>query len=708
MWKPGAPRPAANAALTLEVDREAEGGALAVWNAHAREALAAQRRSLPVARSREALLYAVEAHGVAVVLGATGCGKSTQLPQYLAEAGWAAGGRCVVCTQPRRVAVQTVAARVAEEAGCALGDAVGYAVRFEDVSTPGVTQLKFVTDGVLLRELAADPLLTRYSVVMVDEAHERSVATDTLLGLLKKVRRARPDLRVIVASATIQAERLAQFFDESGEPPRTPLAGAATAGEPVPDPRPAIISVEGRVHPVRLHYLEKPCGDFVRAAVEAVLEIHRTEGAGDILVFLPGEAEIEDAVRMLADEARAERQRRQGGPQLVALPLYAMLPPAKQLDALRPPPRGVRKVVVSSNIAETSVTIEGVVYVVDSCFAKQKYYDPRRDVETLLTAPISKASATQRAGRAGRVRPGSCFRLCTETSFEQLPEAAIPEMQRSSLTSVVLTLKSLGVDNIMGFDWLAPPPADMMVRALEHLYALGALDMDAKLTSPLGASMAELPLEPPMAKALLVSGELGCGEEMLTVAAALQVQSLWVPSRGQTRALDEARARFAVAEGDHVTALNVYCAFEEHRRARGWCEKHMLSHRALTRVADVRQQLLRHLARVGVQVKSAGRDTEPVRRALCAGYFANAARLAPHGGGGAADGAEYRTVRGGVSLRMHPSSVLLRARPACVLFGQAVRAEGGRHDQMRDVAAVEPEWLTAAAPGFFETRRRGQ
>ena len=289
-WKPGAARPEP---LSLEVDRGAEGGRLVTYNRDENLALAAQRSRLPIFKCRDAILFLVETRATTVLVGQTGCGKTTQVPQYLAEAGWCAGGRMVACTQPRRVAAQTIAARVAEEMGTPLGQDVGYAVRFESVCTPGVTKIQFCTDGVLLRELMDDPLLTKYGVVMVDEAHERSLATDALLGLLKKIQRRRPDLRVVIASATIQAETFAEFFDTRNVPLKPALGPAALAPSArVPSREPGIVSVEGRAHSVAIHYLAKPAPEYVKAAVAAALDVHRGEGPGDVLMFLTGEDEI--------------------------------------------------------------------------------------------------------------------------------------------------------------------------------------------------------------------------------------------------------------------------------------------------------------------------------------------------------------------------------------------------------------------------------
>ncbi|KAL4419831.1 hypothetical protein ABPG75_006929 [Micractinium tetrahymenae] len=703
--------------LSFDSDRGEAGGAAPVYNKNERLALAEQRRRLPIYAHRTELLYLVETHATTVVVGETGSGKTTQLPQYLHEAGWTQGGKLVACTQPRRVAAMTVAARVAEEMGCRLGQEVGYAIRFEDVSTPGVTKIRFCTDGVLLREMMSDPLLLKYSVVMVDEAHERSLATDMLLGLLKKVQRRRPDLRVVISSATIEAEKMARFFDTSNV--RRPRAHAELPAEgAAPSRSPALMSVEGRTHSVQVHYLEAPTNDYLTAAVEAAVAIHREDLPGDILIFLTGQDECETVVRLLEDEGR-RLQRSKLKWRLKPVALYAGLPAAHQLGVFEPAPRGVRKVVVATNIAETSVTLEGIVYVVDSCFAKQRCYNPLTGLESLLIAPISKASAAQRAGRAGRVRPGHCFRLCTEEDYEsKLPATTVPEMQRSDLSGAVLQLKSLGVDNIMTFEWLAPPPAETMIRALETLHALGALDLDARLSRPVGTQVADLPLDPPLARMLLASSELGCTAEVLTVVAMLSVQSVWAP--GGKREVDEAKARFSVAEGDLISYLNVWKAWGESGRSKKWAVAHRVMHRSMLRAADIREQLQAHLRRLGLRQGSAlegvslldhAEALTTVRKALAAGMFINAAKLTEELAVKLSDqqdmGASvYRLVRsaGGdaaaAKLRIHHSSVLFRCRPQWVLFYAAEQNDSGWYE-MRDVLAIESAWLTELAPHMY-------
>ncbi|BFG27882.1 hypothetical protein CerSpe_141560 [Prunus speciosa] len=680
-WKPGAEKPRL-------VDDE-EGGVLFFSSPSGYANIERQRQRLPVYKYRTSILYLVETHATTIIVGETGSGKTTQIPQYLKEAGWADGGRVIACTQPRRLAVQSVASRVAEEMGVKLGEEVGYTIRFEDVTNTGVTMIKFLTDGVLLREMMNDPLLTKYSVIMIDEAHERSISTDILLGLLKKIQRRRPELRLIISSATIQAKSMSAFFQTSKRRRRP-------EGEELgPNMEPAVLSVEGRGFNVQIHYVEEPVPDYLRAAVSTVLLIHEKEPMGDILVFLTGQDDIDAAVQLITEEDQ-NRGRKSSG--LMVLPLYSGLPRSEQELVFTPTPRGKRKVVISTNIAETSITLEGVVYVVDSGFSKQRFYNPITDIENLVVAPISKASARQRTGRAGRVRPGKCYRLYTEEYFaKEMSAEGIPEIQRSNLVPCVIQLKALGIDNILGFDWPASPSSEAMVRALEVLYSLGVLDDDAKLTSPTGFQIAEIPLDPMISKMILASGQLGCSEEMITIAATLSIQSIWVSGWGSQKELDEAKLNFAAAEGDHVSFLNVYKGFLQSGKSSQWCHKNFVNYQAMKKVLEIREQLRRTAQRIGIVLKSCERDTVVVRKAITNGFFANACRLEASSHDG-----KYKTIRGSQEVYIHPSSVLFRVNPKWVLYHSLVSTD---KQYMRNVISIDPSWLTEAAPHFYQHQR---
>ncbi|XP_058100669.1 probable pre-mRNA-splicing factor ATP-dependent RNA helicase DEAH9 isoform X2 [Magnolia sinica] len=689
-WKPGSEKP--------RILEDEEGGVLFFSSPYSSSSsgfgyssIEKQRQRLPVFKYRTAILYLVENHATTIVVGETGSGKTTQIPQYLKEAGWAEGGRVIACTQPRRLAVQSVASRVAEEMGVKLGEEVGYTIRFENLTNPGVTMIKFLTDGVLLREMMDDPLLTKYSVIMVDEAHERSLSTDILLGLLKKIQRRRPELRLIISSATIEAKSMSSFFSSRKRQ-------QDTGEDCVPRTLPAILSVEGRGFNVQIHYLEEPAPDYLQAAVSTVLAIHDEEPIGDILVFLTGQDDIDAAAQLLTENAQ-NRGRHSSG--LIVLPLYSGLSRADQDLVFSPTPKGKRKVVLSTNIAETSLTLEGVVYVVDSGFSKQRFYNPISDIESLVVAPISKASARQRAGRAGRVRPGKCYRLYTEEYFvKEMAAEGIPEMQRSNLVSCVIQLKALGVDNILGFDWLASPAPEAMIRALEVLYSLGILDDDAKLTSPTGFQVAEIPLDPMISKMILSANALGCSEEIITIAAILSIQSIWVSGRGAQKELDEVKLRFAVAEGDHVTYLNVYKGFLHSGKSSQWCHKNFINYHAMKKVVEIREQLRKLAQRLGLAIKSCEGDTQVVRKAVTAGFFTHACRLEAFSQGGM-----YKTIRSSQEVYIHPSSILFRVNPKWVIYYSLISTD--RH-YMRNVIAIDPSWLLEAAPNFYQQQKPNQ
>ncbi|KAL1306733.1 hypothetical protein AAFC00_005398 [Neodothiora populina] len=653
---------------------------------------------LPIAKHREALLYLTETFPVVIVVGMTGSGKTTQIPQFLESAGWCADGRMIAVTQPRRVAATTVAARVAEEMRCTLGQEVGYSIRFEDV-TSASTKIKFLTDGLLLREALVDPLLSRYSVIMVDEAHERSLSSDVLLGVLKKIQKRRPDLRIIVSSATLQAEDFLGFFTSStGE-----STGDATAELGGSTGR--IVSLEGRMFPVDIHYLTSPAEDYVDHAVRTVFEIHSQEGEGDILIFLTGREEIDSCIESITERIPSLPTESQG---LLPLPLYAGLSTEQQMYVFEETPENTRKVIVATNIAEASVTIPGIVFVIDCGFVKLRAFDPATGIETLTATAISKAAATQRAGRAGRTKPGKCYRLFTESAFDSLDEASIPEIQRSNLAPMILQLKSLGIDNIARFEYLTPPPSELIIRALEMLYSLGALDDYARLTKPLGLRMAELAVEPMMARVLLSASDFGCLSEILSIAAMTTLQgSVWFQHEGEKKAMETSRWKFAVDEGDHLTLLNVYQAFvTKGKNDAAWCRSNHLNFKSMTKAVSVRNQLKRYMERFGINVdeslasrevlRAGGPDkAEQIRRCLTIGYFAHAARMQPDG--------TFVTVDGTTTLYAHPSSLMFNRKADWVIFHEAMQT--GEKTFIRDITKIEKGWLTQYAPEFYKIRK---
>ena len=639
------------------------------------------RRRLPVYASRERLVSELRKHETVIIVGETGSGKTTQIPQFAHEAG-VAGGLMVACTQPRRVAAVSVARRVAEETGTALGDLVGYAIRFEEKSSPA-TRVKFLTDGMLLREAVTDATLSRYGVVMIDEAHERTLQTDFLLGTLRKTQDARRGtprpLKIVVMSATLEAERFSSFF----------------RGAPV-------VYSKGRAFPVETFYTETPEDDYLDAALCAVCQINEAEAAGDVLVFLTGQEEIESLGRLL--RARSKKAR-PGAPALNVVLLFAAMPPEEQMRAFEPTPPGTRKVVLATNIAETSLTISGIRYVVDSGLTKRQIYHPKSGVDELLVAPVAVSQATQRAGRAGREAPGKCFRLYCEDAMRSLDPHVTPELLRTNLSGVVLQLKAMRVDDVLGFPFIDPPPREALVRSLELLYALGALNDEGAL-SVVGRKMARFPLEPMAAKAIVASAEEGCAEDVVAVLAMLTTDAVFRQTRGGSGSGDApvgqrdrnhpGRTQYARREGDHATLLEVFRAFSAcgAKRRKEWCATNAVNLRAMQKATDIQKQLLRSAQSEGIELRSAGSDPAPMLRSLVAGFFLNAARRQ-------ADGS-FKTVSSGQRLAIHPSSVLFQQPPEVILFNELVKTN---RLYARDASAIQPEWLAELSPNVFSVRK---
>lgn len=629
------------------------------------KSMAEQRASLPIFKLRDQLISAISSNQVLIVVGETGSGKSTQMTQYLLETGFTKNNKRIGCTQPRRVAAMSVAKRVAEERGCLLGEEVGYSIRFEDC-TSADTKIKYMTDGMLLREVLTDSNLNQYSVIMLDEAHERTIATDVLFGLLKDCVKRRKDLKVIVTSATLDAEKFSSYFFNSD-----------------------IFNIPGRLFPVEVFFAKDPVSDYMEESLNTVMRIHFTEPAGDILLFLTGQEEIDTAAEILY-----ERMKRLGNkvPELVILPVYSALPSEMQTRIFDPAPPGSRKVVIATNIAEASLTIDGIFYVVDPGFAKQKVYNPRLGMDSLVVAPISQASCRQRKGRAGRTGPGKCFSLYTENAFnnEMLP-TTVPELQRSNLSHTVLTLRAMGINDLLNFDFMDPPPMPYLISAMERLYSLGALDEEGLLTK-LGRMMSQFPLDPMLSKMLLASVDLGCSEEILTVVSMLGVQSVFYRPKEKQGQADQKKSKFHQPEGDHLTLLTVFNSWKNNRFSSAWCYENFIQARSLKRAQDVRKQLVMIMDRLNLDIVSAGKNYVKIRKAIVSGFFVHAAKRDPQEG--------YRTLVDGQQVFIHPSSSLFHVQPEWVIYHEVVLTT---KEYMREVMSIEAKWLVELAPRFFRT-----
>ncbi|OMH84727.1 putative pre-mRNA-splicing factor ATP-dependent RNA helicase [Zancudomyces culisetae] len=575
----------------------------------------------------------------------------------------------------------SVAQRVGEEMDVALGEQVGYSIRFEDCTSQS-TVLKYLTDGMLLREAMNDPELSRYSAIVLDEAHERTLSTDILMGLIKEVASRRKDLKVVVMSATLEAGKFQKYFNDA-----------------------PLLKVPGRTYPVEIYYTPEPIQDYIDAAIKTALQIHQTEPEGDILVFLTGEEEIEDACRKL--QLQGDRLMQQNCGPLRAIPLYSSLPPNMQRKIFDPAPEPIkpggppgRKVIVSTNIAETSLTIDGIVYVIDPGFAKQKVYNPRVRVESLLVSPISKAAAQQRAGRAGRTKPGKCFRLFTEHAFlKELLEQSYPEILRSNLGTVVLQLLKIGVKDLVHFDFMDPPAPETLMRALEMLNFLGALDDNGELT-PFGAIMADFPLDPQLSKMLIDSPKFNCSNEILSIVAMLSVPNVFLRPRDSQRAADAAKAEFIHVDGDHLTLLNVYHAYRaacanKSVEISNWCYRNYLLLRSLKSADNVRFQLESILSKSKIQMLSTDFHSPEyyvnIRKAVANGFFMQAAHLER-------SGSLYLTLKDNQTVLLHPSTSFDR-KPVWVVYNEFVLTT---KNYIRTVTEVDPNWLLDACIPYFD------
>ncbi|GAA57153.1 ATP-dependent RNA helicase DHX8/PRP22 [Clonorchis sinensis] len=622
-----------------------------------------QRQSLPIFKLKDELLHAVNDNKVLIVIGETGSGKTTQITQYLAEAGFTNTGR-IGCTQPRRVAAMSVAKRVSEEFGCRLGQEVGYTIRFEDCTAPE-TKIKYMTDGMLLRECLIDPDLRQYSVIMLDEAHERTIHTDVLFGLLKKAIQKRDDMKLIVTSATLDSVKFSQYFFEA-----------------------PIFTIPGRTYPVEILYSLEPENDYLDAALNTVMQIHLTEPPGDILVFLTGQEEIDSGCEILYERMKALGS---DVPELIILPVYAALPSEMQSRIFDPAPPGSRKVVIATNIAETSLTIDGIYYVIDPGFVKQKVYSSKSGMDQLIVTPISQAQAKQRAGRAGRTGPGKCYRLYTERAYrDEMLATNVPEIQRTNLASTVLQLKAMGINDLLSFDFMDPPPLQTLVAAMETLHGLSALDDEGLLTR-LGRRMAEFPLEPMLSKMLIMSVHLQCSEEVLTIVSMLSVQNVFYRPKEKTELADQRKAKFHQPEGDHLTLLAVYNAWKNNKFSAPWCYDNFIQARTLKRAQDVRKQLLGIMDRHKLDVVSCGKKTALAQKAILSGFFRNAAKKDPQEG--------YRTLVDQQVVYIHPSSALFNRQPDWVVYHELVMTT---KEYMREVTTIDPRWLVEFAPNFFK------
>jgi len=637
---------------------------------------------LPILAFRDEILDLLIENNFIVVVGETGSGKTTQIPQYLMDSDrfkkLFSDGRNlrIAITQPRRVAAVAMARRVAQERGVRLGDEVGYTIRFEDHSSPD-TGLRYMTDGCLLRECLNDPTLSAYHVVILDEAHERSLHTDVLFALMKRAVESRQgQLRVLVTSATLDTGAFSEYFHKC-----------------------PVVQVPGRCFAVDMHYHPVSKQQRVEAAVNVALNLHVREGPGHILVFLTGMEECEQATTLANKKMQELVDLGKEVGDCLIVPLYGMMQSDDQRNVFEPVGPECRKLVFSTNIAETSLTIDGVGFVVDCGYCKQKIFNPKTGMESLVITEVSQVQATQRAGRAGRTQNGKCFRLYSEESFKRsLPKVTVPEILRSNLASVVLQMKAMGIHDVVHFDFMEAPDKTRLVKSLRLLFLLGAVDIDGHLTD-LGRLMGEFPLEPQFSRCLIEGERLGCIGDVLTLVSLLSSEGVWYrPSRqnaDQIRLAQEAQAEFLHPLGDHSTLLNVYRAWEDNGCDMQWCKDNFIHHRALRQAKDIRKQLCDALRKGNVNFNdNAKRSDEGMLKALCAGFYMQSARQCSAGGG-------WITTGENVLVKAEGGSALDGASCEWVLYTELV-GNTVAHVLMRNVSAVQHSWLKPFLPTLKE------
>ncbi|KAH0557043.1 hypothetical protein GP486_005167, partial [Trichoglossum hirsutum] len=726
------------------------------------------RRALPIWKHQAEIRRHLRERDILLLVGETGSGKSTQVPQFLVNESWCrpckarvrtkgnaedvSVGGCIAITEPRRVAAVSLARRVAAEMGTPLGSAspasqVGYSVRFDNSTSPS-TRIKFLTEGMLLQEMLRDPWLRQYSAVIVDEVHERGVNVDLVAGFVRimvtgdKEGRGGVPLKVVIMSATADVDQLKEFYEagfssqaaaidgnlkeghsisqeagkggdddgygspwsgissEHGDAPIDgPLDEASNGSTQPSNPvgHVATCCIEGRQYPVTAIHTPEPVHDFVDAALRTVFQIHYGEPMpGDILVFLTGQDDIEALEKLIIEYAAGMGPE---VPKVLVLPLFAALPQHAQQRVFQPSPHpNMRKIILATNIAETSVTVSGVRFVVDCGKAKIKQFRTRLGLDSLLIKPISKSSAMQRRGRAGREAPGKCYHLYTEAEYHKLEPSTVPEILRCDVTHAVLTMRARGVDDIMSFPFLDSPPRESLEKALLQLLSLGALTESGTI-SDLGQQMARFPLTPALARVLLAASapEVDCLLEVIDIISCLSVENVFpnLIDEDKKEEADVARKELLRREGDHLTLLNTVRKYSsENTDRRKWADQHFVSHRAMQAVMDVRKQLrvqCHHQKLIPPPSELATPpDTSPERagailKCFLTAFATNTARLCPDG--------SYKTIIGNQRVSIHPASGLFGRKLEAIMYHEYVFTN---RSYARGVSAVQMDWIEEA------------
>ncbi|OTF70168.1 ATP-dependent RNA helicase DHX33-like protein [Euroglyphus maynei] len=684
---------------------------------------------LPVCLVKNQLIDRIQKNETLIIIGETGSGKTTQIPQFLYEHltsskfyqsstlsnGNQSNKETIAITQPRRVAAVSVAQRVAKELHCQIGGLVGYKIRFDDCTSPN-TRIKYLTDGMLLREAIGDPLLSNYRVIILDEAHERTVQSDLLFGIVKQAQRLRSGqkrpldddsdssnnhrhyepLKIIIMSATMDVDNFSRYFNHA-----------------------PVIYIEGRVHPIEIFYTESKQTDYVAACLSTLFQIHQEEDeldvideqtrnnndfsriGGDILVFCTGQEEIESMIKIVQNysaQTKAMKTSKGTIKTLKPYPLYSALPKDKQHRIFdRNPNDCFRRVIFATNIAETSITIPNIRYVIDTGKFKSKFFSPKTGFEIMRVENISKAQACQRSGRAGRLAPGKCYRLYTRPEYRSFSSFPIPEIQKCNLSTVLLQLIALGISNVQSFNFIDSPSIENIESSLKKLMKMKAIekvndsDVDYKLTK-LGQTMVIFPIDPRYALLLIKAQKFRCTEEIITIIAMLSVDNVFDTSTNNENVIAIHR-KFASSEGDLIKLLNVFRRYREAQQKMTWCQENYLRAYQLKQAGEIRQQLVDLCKQAYIDLSSTP-STENVRKCLAigsgvgVGLGANIAEFQRDG--------DYRTVtfgqndRPSMTVFIHPSSCLFSQKPECIMFVELVQTN---KSYMRNLCLIDRKWL---------------
>ncbi len=645
-----------------------------------------QERLLPINEYRDSIVEQIRNNPTTIVMGETGSGKTTEIPQFLLDE---FPDKKIAVTEPRRIATRAIPEYIAKKRNVKIGEEIGYKMRFEDVSQEG-TRLNFVTDGLLLQEIKGDPLLLKFDVVMIDEAHERSLNIDFLLGMLKKAQTTRKEkgekeLKIIVTSATLEKEKFATYFNDS----------------------PAV-EVPGRIFPVEVVYKNvetskaergREKADYPKTAANLVREIIGKQIPGDILIFMPREQEIVETEEILNELKKM-------GYDMEVLPLYGRLGPDQQRKVFEKFPR--TKVVIATNIAETSITIDGVTSVIDSGLINEKDFDPATGIESMDVRNHAQSGCDQRKGRAGRTAPGTCYRLYDESSYALRRKFQEPEISRSNLDHTVLMMKKMGISDVMNFDFIEPPEKESMIHAIKTLKMLGALDEKEQITD-VGNQMVELPLSPEKSRMLIEAEKYGCVESVCTIAAMLSDKALFFRPKDpkeefQAKMIQE---RFKDADSDFITLLNVWKEWEASGYDYGWAKKHYLNARQLVESREVRFQLMGKLKALGITASDNGGDTNHIKKAISSGMVQNFMRSEGFRSGYQKIDEEEKVNLGflgyrdnGENVFIHPGSSVFSSSPEYMVGSNVVKTS---KRFARLCQKLEPEWIPELAPTLFSS-----